>query len=323
MKSVFSFDADKTATSVIEYIKYLNPNQQIQRVLGGVINHLNIKIDKGINIIELGKDVKNVFQLNRKSSWLRRGIIKVDISDLNTISNKKVYRHLETEMEFIRSFVYDYSLSLGSYHKEIHNNRLTNLILAQDCGLAVPPTLVTTSKKELLEFYNENNFKIVSKPIHNGHLFFSEGSKAYVSKGTEILNANFISELESSFAASLFQGYIEKAAELRIFVLKGEIFPMAIFSQLDEKTKIDYRNYNLKKPNRNVPFRLPIEIESSVLEFMSKINLDTGSIDIILTPNDDFYFLEVNPTGQFGWLSKECNYYIEKHIAQNFIHDGI
>ena len=96
---------------------------------------------------------------------------------------------------------------------------------------------------------------------------------------------------------------------------------MAIFSQLDEMTRYDYRNYNRIKPNRDVPFKLNLEIENKLSEFMKRSDLETGSIDIILTPQGEYYFLEVNPTGQFGWVSVDCNYYIEREIALNLINN--
>jgi len=48
---------------------------------------------------------------------------------------------------------------------------------------------------------------------------------------------------------------------------------------------------------------------------MKKINLDNGSIDIIVDNNGKYYFLEINPVGQFGMVSIPCNYYLEKKIA--------
>lgn len=94
---------------------------------------------------------------------------------------------------------------------------------------------------------------------------------------------------------------------------------MAIFSQNDNKTSVDFRNYNLKKPNRVVPYKLPSYIENKLLKFAKSADLDTGSFDLIVTKKEkEYVFLEVNPYGQFGWLSKNCNYYLEKLIAEYF-----
>ena len=97
---------------------------------------------------------------------------------------------------------------------------------------------------------------------------------------------------------------------------------MAIFSQSDEKTKTDYRNYNRVKPNRNVPYKLPQDVEDKICLFMDASGLDTGSIDIIKSTDGRYVFLEVNPCGQFDWLSGNCNYYIEQKIAHYLMQSG-
>ena len=48
---------------------------------------------------------------------------------------------------------------------------------------------------------------------------------------------------------------------------------------------------------------------------MADLNLNTGSIDLIKTKNNDYFFLEVNPCGQYESLSFNCNYQLNKKIA--------
>ena len=99
------------------------------------------------------------------------------------------------------------------------------------------------------------------------------------------------------FYPSLFQNLIEKKFEIRTFFLLDRFYSMAIFSQQKESTSIDFRNYDVKNPNRYVPFSIPKSIESKLKLFMKKLDLKTGSIDLIVTPNDEYVFLEVNPVG--------------------------
>lgn len=94
---------------------------------------------------------------------------------------------------------------------------------------------------------------------------------------------------------------------------------MAIFSQQSEQTKIDFRKYDPVKPNRCTPYKLPAEIENKIDRLMRRIKINSGSIDMIYSPNGQYYFLEVNPIGQFGMTSFPCNYPIEKRIAQYLI----
>ena len=55
---------------------------------------------------------------------------------------------------------------------------------------------------------------------------------------------------------------------------------------------------------------------------MNEIDLNTGSIDLLLTGKGDYYFLEVNPVGQFEWLNYYGNFFLEKKIAEELIKRG-
>lgn len=100
--------------------------------------------------------------------------------------------------------------------------------------------------------------------------------------------------------------------------MHNNFWSMAILSQNDEQTQIDFRNYNNEKPNRNVPYNLPDEIKKKIILLMEKLKLNCGSIDIIVTPKNEYIFLEVNPIGQFGMVSNPCNYNLHKEIASFF-----
>ncbi|WP_238586871.1 hypothetical protein [Chryseobacterium sp. Leaf405] len=118
------------------------------------------------------------------------------------------------------------------------------------------------------------------------------------------------------FFITFFQEKIEKDFEIRSFYLKGEIWSMAIFSQNDDNTKVDSRKYNGKIINRNVRYNLPKDLEEKIILLMNKLDLSSGSLDFIKSGNK-FYFLEVNPVGQFGNVSFYCNYDLAYKLAEN------
>ena len=177
-------------------------------------------------------------------------------------------------------------------------------------------TSVTNSKKELEEF-RERVGSVITKGIHES-LHFSDDDCFYSVYTEEIDNDN-IDQLSEYFYPSLFQSKLEKEYEIRSFYIDGEFYSMAIFSQSDETTKVDFRKYNEKKPNRNVPFKLPNEISLKLKLFMHEMDLSSGSIDLVYTISNEFIFLEVNPVGQFAMTSEPCNYYLEKTIAKKLI----
>jgi D-alanine-D-alanine ligase-like ATP-grasp enzyme len=68
-----------------------------------------------------------------------------------------------------------------------------------------------------------------------------------------------------------------------------------------------------------VPFSPPEDLKNKVSKFMNIMNLDTGSIDIIVRKDSQFVFLEVNPIGQFSDMSYNCNYFLEKKIVEKLL----
>ncbi len=158
--------------------------------------------------------------------------------------------------------------------------------------------------------------KLITKAIGNGVYSITERLGYY--SYTEGLTKVFIKKLPESFFPSLIQEKIEKLYELRAFYLKGKFYSMAIFSQEAPQTQIDCRKcFSSKHAPRNVPYKLPYEIELKLKNIMDKLCLNTGSIDMIVSKEKQFIFLEVNPIGQFGMTSKPCNYYLEKKNCRN------
>ena len=192
-------------------------------------------------------------------------------------------------------------------------NKIEVLIEASKVGLQIPITKICSSKEELFKFYCTHK-EIISKDLHNP-LFFDDNS-FYYSSITNKISKNKILKLPKHFSASLFQKLVIKKYEIRTFYLDKKCYSMAIFSQNDKQTKIDFRNYNDEKPNRYVPYNLPLEIDQKIIKLMQNLNLITGSVDLIKDIDGNYIFLEINPVGQFGMVSEPCNYYLEKIIAE-------
>lgn len=125
--------------------------------------------------------------------------------------------------------------------------------------------------------------------------------------------------MPDTFFPSLFQKHIKKSADIRIFYLLGECYSMAIMSQENIKTRVDFRHYDEENPNINIPYELDTITKQKINILMNQIGLETGSIDMILTNDGKLIFLEVNPVGQFNMVSVPCNYNLEKKFAAQLV----
>jgi len=108
--------------------------------------------------------------------------------------------------------------------------------------------------------------------------------------------------LESvALAPTMFQPYVEKAFELRCVVIGDRIFSAKMDSQANESSRIDWRGGD---PDHEI-FELPAEVEASLLRLMKRFELNFASLDMIVTPEGEYVFLELNPNGQWLWLELE------------------
>ena len=99
------------------------------------------------------------------------------------------------------------------------------------------------------------------------------------------------------------QEYVRKQFELRITIVGKEIFPCAIYSQeADAAHRVDWRGdpYAI----RHEAFALPSDIEEKCLALMDALGLQFGCIDMIVTPDNEYVFLEINPWGQWLWVQQ-------------------
>lgn len=257
--------------------------------------------------------------------WYRRFAVSKPV---NLNSNGEAERMIE---ERINKFAHEeknalkHMLSISLSGKKWMNhpatsdiNKLLQLETAKEVGLEIPETMVTNHAPTLKAFIRENGATIV-KPVSNMQSIALDGI-SYV-PFTTLVNDELLEQLGETFFPMLFQKMIPKKYEVRTFFLDGRCYSMAMFTQLSDKTKVDFRNYDQGKPSRRVPYQLPGEIESKLRKLMEKLQLNSGSFDLICTEDDRYCFLEVNPVGQFGMVSYPCNYYLEKIVAEYLCHE--
>jgi ATP-GRASP peptide maturase of grasp-with-spasm system len=195
-------------------------------------------------------------------------------------------------------------------------NKLRALHAAARAGLTVPATLVTNDRAELRAFAARHG-RVIVKPAGDGRAFVHR-DVAYPMYTAE-LTPRDVDGAPDRFFPTLVQERLEKAYEVRTFVLDDACHSMAIFSQADERTRADFRRYDDRRPNRTVPYRLPEDVERGIRALTRDLALSTGSLDFVRTPDGRHVFVEVNPAGQFGMVSAPCNYRLEKRVAEYLI----
>lgn len=306
-----SEEKDSSTDEIIQWLYYLKPNIKIYNQFNQYpIDDLKIEISNENVSISLNN-------IKVKNKWYRRGeyCFRSTSKKINKIFLKETYSSIK---EYIDDSIYQKNINCFLDNEKF---KLTTLNECIKLKIPIPETLITNNLNELKKFIKKQK-RIITKPIENTTFRHHYGNyEVLFYPNLKVLESNDISHLceETNFLPSLFQKYIDKKIEIRSFYLNGEFKSMAIFSQQNEKTKLDFRNYDYSRPNRNVPYQLPKDFETKLHNLMINLKINSGSFDIIYNKKGEYIFLEVNPIGQFQWLSHGCNYFIEEMFAKEFI----
>ncbi|WP_345992616.1 MvdC/MvdD family ATP grasp protein [Chryseobacterium sp. Chry.R1] len=278
-------------------------------------DHLNYlqKISITDHSFELTDEFGNTFRSSDiKAVWHRKGwrisipeeldddYVKIFINEYGNL-RYNLYTALE-DVPWINPF---------EAEKKTDGNKLYQLKIAKKNKLTIPKTLFSNDEEEITAFFHTYcNGKAVAK-LH-GVIAKSMGGENMLST-TIIREDNLESLADIAYCPMIFQPYIEKEYELRIMYVDGEFFTGKINNSEHADWRVNQGNYTWSA------YELPEYIKSSLTLMMKEMGLYMGAIDMIKGRDENYYFLEVNPQGEWGMLQKELNFPIAERIADNLI----
>jgi len=172
------------------------------------------------------------------------------------------------------------------------------LVEASRAGLKIPHTLVSNDPVQAATFVDGlGNTECAVKPLMAIGVTDEQGYRLPLT--TTLPPGHPLDSV--ALAPTMLQPYVDKAFELRCVVIGDRIFCAKMDSQADEKSRIDWRGGD---PDHEI-FTLPDDVAASIRRLMDSFELNFASLDMIVTPEGEYVFLELNPNGQWLWLEFE------------------
>jgi glutathione synthase/RimK-type ligase-like ATP-grasp enzyme len=174
---------------------------------------------------------------------------------------------------------------------------------AGKAGLTTPATLISNDPERAAVFVKAlGDTDCAVKPLIATRVDGEEGARLPL---TTILPRGHTLEAVA-LAPNIFQPYIEKAYELRCVVMGDAIFTAKLDSQAHESTRKDWRAGAVEEEEVEYEvFDLPERVQALLHRLMRSFEINFASIDMIVTPDGRFVFLDLNPNGQWLWLEEE------------------
>ena len=205
-------------------------------------------------------------------------------------------------------------------HSVFLGNKLFQQRAAAGCGFRIAQSISTNDKDRIIAFIDDNR-AVVMKSLADAKMIPRPEMGEVVPTDVMTMDVDRAivqgtDEAEFRAGPNFFQRKIGKDHELRVVVVDDQIFAFAIPSQAYEHTQTDWRYGN--DVLKFTPCSLPDEVANGVRTLMATLGLAMGSVDLIVDRSGDYWFLEVNPEGAWGWLDPVVSGRISDAIAHLF-----
>ncbi|MCD9589988.1 ATP-grasp ribosomal peptide maturase [Streptomyces sp. 8ZJF_21] len=184
------------------------------------------------------------------------------------------------------------------------------LATARECGLAIPPTLVTNDPSAVRAFAEDVPGPIICKPVASP--VFVEGTELKTVYTRRLSPHDLVDLRGIDTTAHLFQAWIQKAYEVRLTIAGDRLLAAEIHAgsaRGHEDWRSDYGSLTYRRTDA------PSDIADGVRCLMDRLGLRFAAVDFVVSPSSAWTFLEANPCGQWDWIQGATGLPIAEAIA--------
>jgi hypothetical protein len=192
--------------------------------------------------------------------------------------------------------------------------KIVQIEKASEIGFNIPRTCVTASKERAEKFIKSCGGYVVAKGLYSSVIEYPE--RDYFVFTTLIRTLADVHQSELGMAPVIFQEYISDKTDYRVTVVGNQLFAVRIASTSGTAIPVDWRTQ--KEGLVFIPSELPEDIRVKCLNLVSESGLVFGAIDLVQV-EDRFYFLEINPNGEWGWLQSSAGLPIAEAIVDSLV----
>jgi glutathione synthase/RimK-type ligase-like ATP-grasp enzyme len=249
----------------------------------------------------LGPGGETIDLLEPPVVWYRRGHWPILSEDLDEADRAAAAREADMFVAGARSLAAMGQRWINHPDRDlVANMKPYQLEVARRAGLRVPRTIMSNDPERIRAFFEQAPGEVVLKPFHAMQWQGDDGEHMLFAKK---LRFEEIADPEAlRLTSHIFQEYVEKRYELRVFCFGDRVLPFKLHTQELDETKTDWR-VSTNGALRPEPYpELPEAIRASILAYMRDMGLEYGAFDFIVDSAGDYVFLECNVSGQFLFI---------------------
>jgi len=190
--------------------------------------------------------------------------------------------------------------------------KVAQLEAARKAGLKIPETIVSNDPDVIRDFVGGTT-KTIYKSLTQSAIVWREDGGTLVTYAAPVTVEDLVDDDLLSSAPGIFQELVSTAYALRVTVVGRDVFAARIHWNAD-RVGIDWRRLP-PASRRTSATKLAGALEDQLLAVMDDLGLVFGCLDLLVTPDGDAVFLEVNETGRFLFVQDATDQPILESLA--------
>jgi len=180
------------------------------------------------------------------------------------------------------------------------NSKIVQLEEALAVGLDVPPTLLTNDPEEIRRFLRRYSGEAIYKAFNPAQ--WVRGEEIGLVFTSEVTVEDLPDDDVLRLCPGIFQRRVLKAYELRLTYMGDFCVAAKLRSQENPAGQLDWKG--AFGDLRVEPTTLVPEVDRRCRQLLRRLGIVFGCLDLIVTPDGEYVFVEVNEMGQFLWLEE-------------------
>lgn len=202
-----------------------------------------------------------------------------------------------------------------SSRRSVEHDKIRQAEAARLCGLRTIPTTLTNSPCAFEAVVNRLGGDIAVKSPVSWHGSANDSGSVRATYTRRLTSSEAIEMASMVVGAPVYvQPYVEKLYELRVTVVGRSVFACRIDSQASSISKTDWRQYDLDNVAHD-PIQLDLELRTALVRLVASLDLVYAAIDLIVAPDGEPFFVELNPSGHYEWIEHLTGLPISAEIA--------
>jgi glutathione synthase/RimK-type ligase-like ATP-grasp enzyme len=262
---------------------------------------LTLLLDRSVSSYLVTGTGRSIMLADVNTIWWRRPRLPEELADRDAVTSEFVHNEWEHFLDGIEPFSNVRWVNPPEANHRAQR-KAVQLNAAHVEGLRVPHTVITNDPNAVRALAAKG-IPLIYKRL---------GTVCRPTTVTRPLLPEDLKRLDAlPNCPAIFQEQIEAKLDIRVTIIGSELYAAEIDSQSGD-APLDWRL------DYTVPFRphtLDNETACQLRALMRKLNLVYGAVDLRLTPEGEYVFLEINPSGQYLFIELLANIPLTERMA--------